>query len=354
MLAAYSNRLRPFNADDVGFLQAVASVLSAAITRQRAVDDFDRFFDSSADLMVIAGFDGRVRRMNSPPGAENYLTAEAVQDQPFLKFFHPDDQERVARELEKLLAVGTVQSLEARCPLRDGGYNWFSWSATAFPDRQILYAVGQNTTARHRAEEELRRFFDNSSDALAICGFDGTFKRFNPACIAISGFSADDLEHMPSFLDTVHPDDRAAAAAEIQKLRAGGKLSAFEIRSLNKDGTYSWISWNITAFVDWQEYYITGHVVTDRHIAEEALRQHARQQEAVAELGSRILGAADLPSIMADAAAVLARTLEIEYSEVLELQAGEREVLLKAGYGWPERQIGSIRASADLENGSSD
>ncbi|HVW37874.1 MAG TPA: PAS domain S-box protein, partial [Pirellulales bacterium] len=324
VLAAYSNRSRTFTPDDVRFLQAAASVLSAAINRQQAVDDFNRFFDNSPDLMIIAGFDGCVRRMNSPTGAENYLTPEDVRDQPLLSFVHPEDREIVARELEKLTVTGTTKPFEARSLMKDGSYDWFSWSATAFPDRQILYAVGQNTTARHRAEEELRRLFDNSPDVLAICGFDGSFKRINPACLTVSGYTADDVGKMSSFLDTVHPDYRAAAADEIQKLRSGGKLSGFEIRGLRKDGAPIWISWNVAAFPDWQEYYITGHVVTDRHEAEASLAERARQQEAVAESGRLALANRDLTDLFHDVAARLAQTLGVEYSEILELQPDGR------------------------------
>ena len=349
VLAAYANRSRTFTSDDVRFLQAAASVLSAAINRLHAIDDFNRFFDSSPDLMIIAGFDGGIRRMNSPAGAENYLTPEDVRDQPLLSFVHPDDKETVARELEKLFTTGATKPFEARSRMKDGSYDWFSWSATAFPDRQILYAVGQNTTARRRAEEELRRLFDNSPDVLAICGFDGSFKRYNPACLAVSGFTADEVAQMSSFLDTVNPDDRAAAAGQLQKLREGGRLSSYEIRGRRKDGSPIWISWNVAAFPDWQEYFITGHVVTERHIAEDSLRQRARQQQAVAELGSRVLATADLTAIMTDAAAVLARTLDMEYSEILELQPGEHELLVKAGFGWKEEEIGQARVAATAD-----
>jgi PAS domain S-box-containing protein len=70
------------------------------------------------------------------------------------------------------------------------------------------------------AEELLDRFFTLSIDLLCIAGFDGYFKRLNPSWERVLGYRIEDLTSSP-FLDFVHPDDRAATIAEMQKLIAG-------------------------------------------------------------------------------------------------------------------------------------
>ncbi len=55
---------------------------------------------------------------------------------------------------------------------------------------------------------------------FAISGFDGHFKRLNPAWAKISGFSPEELLSRP-FMDFVFPGSRAEAAAELDKLMTG-------------------------------------------------------------------------------------------------------------------------------------
>ena len=40
------------------------------------------------------------------------------------------------------------------------------------------------------------------------------------------------------YIDLVHPDDREATRAEVEKLAEGRVTRSFELRALRKDGTY--------------------------------------------------------------------------------------------------------------------
>src|SRR5436190_1321095 len=62
------------------------------------------------------------------------------------------------------------------------------------------------------SKENLERLFDLSLDMLCIAGFDGYFKRLNPAWEKTLGFTNEDLMAKP-YLDFVHPDDREATVA---------------------------------------------------------------------------------------------------------------------------------------------
>src|SRR5262252_8381017 len=94
--------------------------------------------------------------------------------------------------------------------------------------------------------EDLREFFELSLSLWCIAGTDGFFKHLNPAWEATFGYSAAELLERP-YLDFVHPDDRAATAAEASALASGSTTLMFENRYRAKDGSYKWLLWSAIA-----------------------------------------------------------------------------------------------------------
>ena len=105
-----------------------------------------------------------------------------------------------------------------------------------------------------RKDAVLDRFFTLSIDMLCIAGYDGYFKRLNPAWERVLGYSVDELTSSP-FLEFVHPDDRAATTAEMQGLVTGNRTISFENRYRAKNGMYRWMLWNTTPFPEQQLVY---------------------------------------------------------------------------------------------------
>ena len=204
---------------------------------------------------------------------------------------------------------------------------------------QTLANVLAAALERRLAEDELNRFFEPSLNPMFVAGFDGTIKRCNRAMELLMGYANEELvgQLIPNL---VHPDDQQATVAEIKRQVAGGEIRAFECRAMCKDGSQKWTVWNSTPFADWQVFYATGQDVTDRHRAEEALTEQARRQQAVAELGARALSGGDLDALLDDAVAVLAGMLKVEFTTFLERPPNGRDLLFKAGYGWPPELIG--------------
>jgi two-component system, sensor histidine kinase and response regulator len=152
------------------------------------------------------------------------------------------------------------------------------------PDQQLLdmmstagNQIGQ-FIERKRAESELDQFFTLSLGLFCIAGFDGYFKRLNPAWQATLGFTQDELLGKP-YLDFVHPDDRPATVAEAARLAAGAHTVSFENRYLCKDGSYKWLLWTASPFEEGQQIYASARDITARKRSEEELRRYARELE---------------------------------------------------------------------------
>ena len=70
------------------------------------------------------------------------------------------------------------------------------------------------------------------------------------------------------------------------------------------------------------------------------LRQRAAQQATVSEIGQRALSEVGLTPLLNEAVAMVSETLAIDLVTVLELQADEGTMLVRAGVGWPPGMIG--------------
>ena len=138
--------------------------------------------------------------------------------------------------------------------------------------------VADRTRQLEEAREELDRFFSLSLDLLCISGFDGRFRRVNPAWERTLGWTQADLMSAP-YLDFVHPDDRALTAAEARKLDQGETTLSFENRYRCRDGAYRWLSWKAVPISSQGLIYAVAHDVTAQRAAERALHRYASELE---------------------------------------------------------------------------
>jgi PAS domain S-box-containing protein len=136
--------------------------------------------------------------------------------------------------------------------------------------RRSVSDLSQAIGDRKRAEVELDQLFTLSLDMLCIAGFDGYFKRINPAWEKMLGIPAQELLARP-FLEFVHPDDRAATLAEMKHIGGGGITFSFENRYRCADGTYMWLLWNATPSSDQKLVFAVARDITLRKRAERRL-----------------------------------------------------------------------------------
>src|SRR5262249_33549034 len=137
----------------------------------------------------------------------------------------------------------------------DGRRRWLLTTKVPFHDSGGdaigLVGISRDITSRKQAEEERDRFFMLSLDMLCVAGFDGYFKRLNPAWQRTLGYPLEELLSQP-FLAFVHPEDHQATQTEMRKLAAGVDTISFENRYRCKDGSYRWFLWMATPYLDQQ------------------------------------------------------------------------------------------------------
>jgi diguanylate cyclase (GGDEF)-like protein/PAS domain S-box-containing protein len=172
--------------------------------------------------------------------------------------------------------LGTLCLLDTtpRAPLNPAQVALLAELAACVMDALELHRAARQVaaaqTAQLRAGRELDRFFELSLDLLCIAGTDGTFKRLNPAWEETLGFFRAELTAQP-FLDFVHPDDRVATAAAVQRLGSGTALTSFENRYRRRDGRYADLLWTAAPVPDTGEIYAVARDVTARKEGEALL-----------------------------------------------------------------------------------
>ena len=136
--------------------------------------------------------------------------------------------------------------------------------------RRSVSDLSRAIRERRMTEEELDQLFTVSLDMLCIAGFDGYFKRINPAWEKTLGVPIEELLSKP-FNEFVHPDDRVRTAAESERLDEGEQVISFENRYRCGDGSYRWLLWNATPSLDNKLIFAVARDVTQRKEAERRL-----------------------------------------------------------------------------------
>ncbi len=140
--------------------------------------------------------------------------------------------------------------------------------------------------AEHRkTEEEFKRIFDLSIDMICITDIKTNFfRKINPSFGNTLGYSDEEL-FAKSFIDFIHPDDKALTLDVIVKMLSQGiPVINFENRYRCKDGSYKWLMWTAKPIPEQGITYAIARDVTDeKHAEEESKKLRNQLEEMVTE-----------------------------------------------------------------------
>ncbi|HET8809415.1 MAG TPA: PAS domain-containing sensor histidine kinase [Flavobacteriaceae bacterium] len=114
----------------------------------------------------------------------------------------------------------------------------------------------------------LEPFFSLSHDYLCIAGYDGYFRKVNPAFIKLMGYEQPEL-FARSIHDFIHPEDQAKTAANRAQLLEEVPLLHFENRYVTKSGEIAWLTWTSVAHPAEKLVYAIAKNITHKKKLEE-------------------------------------------------------------------------------------
>jgi PAS domain S-box-containing protein len=298
---------------DNGQTIGVGGVAVEITDRKKAEEERDRFFTLSLDLLCIADFEGKFKRVN-PAWIETLgYTVEELQDQPFLDFVHPDDLEKTIAESANIASGNETIAFENRYRCKDGSYKWLSWKSRPLFEEKLMYAVARDITESKQAitqlqlttsqlahsESELRQqssllqlLIDNIADGVIAADENGNFVLFNPAAEHIFGLGSTNAlpDEWSGKYGLFLPDQVTPyPTAEIPLTRAirGEVVDDTEIFTRHAGKPEGlWVKINGRPLKD-ETGAIKGGVVLCRNITEEKASQQRMQQ--LAEEQERLL-----------------------------------------------------------------
>jgi len=137
--------------------------------------------------------------------------------------------------------------------------------------------LNNSNTLEVQTGYSLAPFFDLSHDLLCIAGFDGYFKRVNPAVCNVLGYTEEELLSKP-INHFQHPDDKEITQKYRKPILYGKTLTNFENRYITKEGKIVWFTWTSIPLEDEELVYGIAKNITHK-------KQHeAERNQLVSEL----------------------------------------------------------------------
>jgi PAS domain S-box-containing protein len=302
--ATYTAQLR---AADAALRDANAALERKVEERTATLNASEARFRTLAEsipaLVFMTDPRGKLLYMNPQTAAYTGRMPEALIQDGWVGLLHPEDEAGIVGHWRACVANAADFEYEFRLRRADGAYRWFLGRATTLRDAAgaITAWIGTNTDIHERREaasamadanaelerrvaarsEELDLIFRVSTDILTISNFDRKFLSVSPAWERITGHPRE-VAYTSTFIEMIHPDDRAVTIAARERLEAG-LPSAHVNRFRRADGGWVLLSWRAVPVMEQGRIFAVARDITAEREREEQLRQ-SQKMEVVGQL----------------------------------------------------------------------
>lgn len=277
----------------------------------------------------------------------------AWRDRSVFDHVHPEDQEIVHtffREFVDLLNHGEVPTIEYRLQSKAGQWEWVQHRGTIFTtDAQkkptqviIMLAIiterKQAEQSLRQSEEQYRRLFEQSRDAIYVASREGRALEFNQAAMEMFDYSAEEILQLsiPDLYPT--PEERRRFQEEIEKT---GSVVNYPVQLLRKGGAF--LDCLLTsALVHDNEGQIIGYQGIIRNVTEQkrlekqiqgALERRGRQVALSTQIAQETVMATNLEDLYQQVVNQVQELFGFYYTQLLLFDDHAQSVNLTYGYG---------------------
>ncbi len=162
--------------------------------------------------------------------------------------------------------------------LRARGLEFNAYVEPSFSREDTLVGaigVALDVTDLVQKDEELKQYFQLSSDVLLILNRDGKVLRCNEALARILGHNTSRIIGEDIF-ELVCPDDRQEVSLTLNEYVSNQLPSEREVRLMHREGGYRWLTWCAVQMPD-LTFFVSGKDITYRKEIENSLREREEQ-----------------------------------------------------------------------------
>lgn len=257
-----------------------------------------------------------------------------------------------------------VRDREVYLKKADGTQFWakVSMHSIKFNGENAILSIFLDISERKFAQQSLKRqalTFENIYDGVILTDINGHIIDWNPGATRIFGYSK--IEVLGKTPGILHKPQEAPVLTQeiLKKMKENGRWVG-EINFIRKDGSEGVCETTVVPMLN-KSHHIVGTIGVNRDITEQKqaqvneyllldrLKSRERQQAAVALLGQKAIATSDYHTLLDTATTIVAKTLNVKFSQILELLPGNNALLLCAGLGWKKGLVGKATVTAAKE-----
>ncbi len=299
LLSVHRTSSHAWSQDEVTLIQETAARTKDAVFRAKAEialraseERFRQALESMSDGCAILSPDWTYLFINKVNAEQARVKPEHMLGRSMLEVVPGVESSPFFAAYRRSMEERTPQHMESEFTYEDGASAWFEVSVV--PVAEGILVRAQDTTARKRnesalrdGEELVRTIAENSTQALVMMDARGHCTYWNPALLAMTGYTAEELRSKPLH-ELIHhhrPDGRPYPMAECPIDRAlpeNFDVRAHEDLFFRKDGTTFPVLCAASPIMKGGRPVATVievQDITERKHAEEALREADRRKD---------------------------------------------------------------------------
>ena len=322
-------------------------------------------FEQAAVGLAHVAPDGTWLRINKRLCDILGYTELELRRKTFQDVTYPDDLAGDLAYVEQLLS-GEIESytLEKRYLRKSGEVIWVnimvSLVRTSSGDPKYFIGVVQDISDRKQAEanfkaseQRFRQAIASAPLPIAICAKSGEMLHLSQGWTSITGYCADEISTIEAWTEKAYGEQKDLVARKIYELFDREDQSADEtegkiITKAGKERIWQFHSMPLGENNGQKLAMGIASDITDLKETQSELARKLTQQSVVAQLGQLALENSNLQTVFDQTASAVAKALEAEYCEILQLSPDETQLKLISGIGWQPGMVGYAHVDNDL------
>ncbi|AFY27460.1 PAS domain S-box [Cyanobium gracile PCC 6307] len=273
---------------------------------------------------------------------------------------HPDDVSAMQNSIADSARTLRPWKQQLRLATPEGTYKWLEAKST--PQRQpngdvfwdgVVVDITDRKDSELALQESVHRqeqILDSVQDMVFCKDSHSRVMYANQATCHYFGMASENLKGLKDV--SLNPENtNQYRRDDLEVFQTGQTIERLEEPHQRADGTIRYFHTIKTPVFDREgkavELVGVSRDITERKFFQESLLIHARQQDAVAQLGQLAVAETNLAVVMDRAVSLVAESLDLDYGMILEQLPNGTDLRLKAGFGWRPDLVGQVMMSLD-------